>query len=137
MYFMTFEQLLLSLGVNLTSSVVYDVVKEYFQQVKNPTAEGLAVELARHLNIDGATIKAENIISFLAKNGDISISDSYIFASKSIIMESSLGTQFTFGNNSVSQTEKSSIEAGHGTQITGSGSARIEQDEDSNINFSV
>lgn len=132
---MTLEQLLLQLGINLSSSFVYDVVKSYFTKETNPTLEGLKSELSSRLNIANTSIKSDNIIQFLANNGDITISGSRIYASNSVIMASSRNTKFTFGNNSTSKTNKSSIEAGHGAQIQGQGGARIEQDEDGNIKF--
>lgn len=132
---MTLEQLLAQLGLNMSSSFVYDVVKDYFQRKKKPTVKGLKAELSSRLDIKGADIKSDNIINFLAENGDITISGTQIYASKSISMASSEGTKFTFGNNSRSSTDKSSIEAGHGAQIQGQGGARIEQDEDGNIKF--
>jgi len=132
---MTLEQLLIQLGLNLSSSFVYDVIKEYFKKEKNPTVEGLKTELSSSLDIEGAEIKSNNIINFLAENGDITISGTQVYASKSITMTSSQGTKFTFGNNSKSTTDKSSIEAGHGAQIQGQGGARIVQDEDGSIKF--
>lgn len=132
---MTLEQLLIQLGLNISSSFVYDVVKSYFKKETNHTVEGLKAELSSRLNIEGADIKSNNIINFLAENGDITISGTQIYASKSITMASSQGTKFTFGNNSKSTTDKSSIEAGHGAQIQGQGGARIVQDEDGSIKF--
>ena len=132
---MTLEQLLLQLGLNVSSAFVYDVAKNYFQKEKSPTLNGLKAELSSHLNIEDADIKSGNIVDFLAENGDITISGTQIYASKSITMASTQGTQFTFGNNSESTTSKSSIKAGRGAQIRGRGGARVEQNEDGNINF--
>lgn|SRR3990167_3956518 len=134
---MTLEQFLLQIGINLSSSFIYDVVKSYFTKEKNPTIEGLKTQLSSRLNIENANIKADNIIQFLADHGDINISGSQIYASKSIMMASSQDTKFTFGNNSTSKTDKTSIEAGHGAQIQGQGGARIIQDEDGTIKFQV
>ena len=132
---MTLEQLLIQLVLNISSSFVYDVVKGYFQKEKKPTAEGLKAELSSCLDIEDADIKSNNIINFLAENGDITISSTQIYASKSITMASAQGTKFTFGNNSKSSTDKSSIKTGHGAQIQGRGGARIIQDEDGSIKF--
>ncbi|OGC51630.1 hypothetical protein A2982_01990 [candidate division WWE3 bacterium RIFCSPLOWO2_01_FULL_39_13] len=132
---MTLEQLLLQLALNISSTFIYDVVKGYFAKEKNPTIEGLKAELSLRLNIEGADIKSNNIIQFLAQNGDINVSGTQIYASKSVTMASSQGTQFTFGNNSKSSTGKSSIQARHGAQIHGQGDARMEQDEEGNIKF--
>lgn len=134
---MTLDQILIQLGLGVTSSFIYERVRDYFSKNQNPTIEGLKNDLASHLSVENANVKADGIVEFLAKNGDIYISGSHIYASKSIIMDSSENTKFTFGNNSVSKTDKSSIEAGFGSQIVGNGGGKIEQDEDGNIKFST
>lgn len=134
---MTLEQLLIQLGLNISSSFVYDAVKGYFQREQNPTIIGLKDELSSRLSVKGVDIKSENIIQFLAQNGDISILGTQIYALKSITMASSKGAQFAFGDNSKSSTDKSSIAAGYGAQIQGRGGARIVQDEDGSIKFQV
>ena len=111
------------------------MVKSYFAKEKSPTIEGLKRELSSHLNIENTDIKSSNIIQFLAENGDISISGTQIYASKSITMTSNKGTKFSFGNNSSSKTDKSAIKAGRGAKIVGRGGAKIEQDEDGSIKF--
>ncbi|MDD5529503.1 MAG: hypothetical protein PHX21_05675 [bacterium] len=135
---MTLEQLLLELGINLSSSVIYDVVKGFFTKEKTAyTKEELTTEISSRLNIENASIKANNIIDFLAQNGDINISGSQIYASESITINSSQGTKFTLKNNSTSKTNKSSIETGHVGQIIGQDGAKIEQDRDGNIKLST
>ncbi len=88
------------------------------------------------MNLEQLLIECR-IIEFLANNGDITISGSRIYASSSISMASSKNTKFVFGIYSSSSTNKSSINAGSGAQIMGSGGAKIEQDEDGNIKFST
>lgn len=134
---MTLEQFLLQIGINITSSFIYEKVRDYFTKESNPTIEGLTKELTCYLNIENADIQAKKIIQFLAEHGDINIVRSKIYASESIMMASSKSTKFTFGNDSSSRTDKSSIEAGRGAQIIGHGGARIEQDKEGNINFFV
>lgn len=132
---MTLEQLLLELGLGITSNFIYGVIKNYIANKSNPTIEGLKETLISYIKIDSANVKADKIIQFLAENGDIIISDTHIYASKSIIMESNQNTKFDFGNNSSSKTNKSSIEAGNNCHIIGTGGARIEQDKEGNIKF--
>lgn len=132
---MALDHLLIDLGVNISANVIYDVVKSYFAKESSPTREGLKSTISASLDIKNASIKAENIINFLAENGDIVISGSQIYASKSIMMASSKDTRFVFGNNSESKTDKSSIVAGHGAQIIGRRGAKIIQDEEGNISF--
>lgn len=128
---MTIEQLLIQLGVNLTSNFIYERVRDYFKQAQNPTVEGLKGALAATLNIENAEINAAKIVNFLAQSGDITISGTQIYAPDSITMESNKGTQFDFRNNSSSTTDKSSIRAGLGARIVGKNGAKIVQDDGS------
>lgn len=132
---MTLEQFLLQIGMNVTASFLYEKVRNYFAKDPSPTIEGLTKELTCCLNITNADIQANKIIQFLAEHGDIHISGSKIYASESIVLASAKGTKFTFGNESTSRTDKSSIEVGHGSQIIGQGGGRIEQDKGGSIKF--
>lgn len=132
---MSIESLVIQLGINLTSSFIYERVKDYFKKTDTPTIKGLKSALASSLNIDNAELNAEKIVNFLAQNGDITISGTQIYVSDSIAMASSKGTKFDFGNNSSSTTYKSSIKAGLGARIVGQGGARIVQDNDGSIKF--
>ena len=87
------------------------------------------------MRVDGADIKAETIITFLAQRGDIVITGSRIYAAEKIEMGSALGTKFVFGYNSSSSTSKSSIQAGHGAFIQCQGGAKIVQNFDGCISF--
>ncbi len=134
---MTLEQLLLSLGINIWASAIYDVVKKYFEENSSPSIAGLKEEISSSLEIDWADIKAENIIELLAQNWNIQISGSSIFAPNSISMWSTTWNQFTFWNNSISRTNHSSIEAWYGATIIWSWNTRIEQSSDWSIKFYV
>jgi len=127
------EQLLIQLGINLASSVIYDLVKMYHRSTTNPTIDGLKNYLASKLVVENAVIKANTIIDFMAKNGDILIQGTSIYAPQSVQMNSSQNTSLVFGNNSVSSTDKTSVEAGYGAQIVASGGAGIRQNEDGSI----
>ena len=129
------EQLLIQLGINLASSVIYELVTMYHRSTPNPTIEGLKNYLASKLVIEGANIKASTIVDFMAKNGDIIIQGTNIYAPQAVNMASSHGTQLIFGNNSVSATDKTKIEAGHGAHIVATGGAGIRQNEDGSISF--
>jgi ribosomal protein S24E len=132
---MTLEQLISQLGINLASSAIFELIKIYFVKENDPTTEGLKETLASHLQIENADIAAENIVQFLATNGNITISGTKIYASKEITMASSKETSFEFGNNSSSKTDTTSVEAGHGAILKGQGGARIVQGEDGSIRF--
>lgn len=127
------NELLHSLGVNLASSVVYDLLKSALST--SVTREHLVELIASQLNITNANIAADRIIDFAAQNGDITISGTSIFAIDSITMRSASGTKFTFSNNSSSKTSTSEITVGHGAKIEGVGGAKIVQNPDGNISF--
>lgn len=129
------EQLLLQLGLGVTSSAIYEFLKNFF--AKNPQADKFQFKnaLSSFLNIQNANIIADKIIIFLAQNGDIRIEGTSIFANDSISMFSTKNTKFTFGNNSSSTTKSTKIEAGKGTFIQGQGGAGIKQNEDGSISF--
>jgi hypothetical protein len=130
------EELLLGLGVSLTSNVIYDFLKSSISQQKI-SKEELTNELEKFLNIENAKIIAEKIIDFTAENGDINISGTYIYAENSITMKSANGTKFSFGNGSSSETSKTRIDAGKGAKIEGKGGAQIRQNPDGSISFLV
>lgn len=132
---MKLEDLLTQLGLNISASLVYDVIKNYFHETKDPTVEGLKATLASRLDITEAKIISNNIIEFLAQNGDITISGTQIYASNSVTLGSDQGTKFTLENNSKSSTNRSSIEVGDNSKIQGQGGAKIVQDADGNIKF--
>ena len=129
------EQLLIQLGINLASSAIYELITIYHRSTANPTIEGLKNYLASKLLIEGAIIKASTIIDFMAKNGDIIIQGTDIYASQAVNMASSHGTKLVFGNSSVSTTNKTKIEAGQDAHIVATGGAGIRQNEDGSISF--
>ena len=129
------DQLLLQLGMGITSNIVYDFLKNYFGNNPEVNKSQLENSLASFLNIQNANVVAEKIINFLAQNGDIRIDGTSIYANDSISMFSTKNTKFTFGNNSSSTTKNTKIEAGNGAFIQGRGGAGIKQNEDDSISF--
>lgn len=122
-----------SLGLSLTSSLVYDLLKSALHIPV--TREQLVERIASQLNITNASIVADRIIDFAAQNGDIIISQTSIYATDSITMRSASGTKFSFGDNSSSKTSTSEINAGFGARIEGTGGAKIVQNSDGSISF--
>ncbi len=128
------NEFLLSLGVNVASNAIYDFFKTTLTD-HELTRDQLADKLSSHLKITNAKIIADKIIDFAAKNGDIDISGTYIYANDSIHMKSANGTQFSFGNNSTSKTSTTEISAGFGASIVGTGGAEVRQNSDGSISF--
>lgn len=129
------DPLLVQLGIGVASNAIYDFVQLKIAS-KTLTEKELANELTAFLHIEGQIIKAERIISFLAQNGDILIKKTSIKSNDSIVLASSNKTTLTLGDNSVSQTPSTSIEAGDGARIIIQGGAQVRQDDkDGSIRF--
>lgn len=118
---MSLEELLVSLGLNLAANAIHEIIKKFAREGKEPTIENLQRYLSSHMNVDGAQIKAEKIIEFLAQHGNIVINSSSIHAARQVTMASNYGTVCVFGNNSTSTTNQTGIVAGQGAQIVMSG----------------
>ncbi len=131
------SQALADLGIKVGVSVLSHIVEGYFAKSTSPSVEGLKKELVSSLNLTNAEVKADKLIEFLAENGNITISDTSIYAKDKIVMASSKGTSFTFGNDSISETKNTKIEARGNSSIVGKGKAKIVQDEDGSIRFYV
>lgn len=132
---MTLETLLLNLGLNVAANYIYDLLTSYGRESTAPTVEGLQEYLVSHLKVDGASVKAEKLIEFLAQKGNISIINSSVHAAKQVSMGSAPGTVCVFGHNSRSSTDKTAIEASHDAAIKMQGGAKIVQNEDGSISF--
>ena len=98
------------------------------------TVSELKDELVSELNLQGMEIKAEKIIEFMAKNGDINIEGTTIQSEESISMFSSKNTKLTLGNNS-SKTKRSEIRSEGNAKMTASGGAGVKQNDDGSISF--
>ena len=126
---MSLEQLLLQIGVNISSSVIYDFIKHNsFNSIDSAVSK-----LNSELNVNNTDASAK-IISFLAQNGDIKIERSNIYGENCVTMASSTETKLSFGNNSTSKTKNTFIEAGEGATIEMQGGAHVKQ-EDGSISF--
>lgn len=131
---MGLEQVLLQLGLSVSSSAIYDLCKRCCGKSKSIDIDVLKRELASFLKIDGADIAAEKIINFMAINGDIEVNGSKVYAKNSILYSSGKGTKFSL-EKSRSETEKTRIDVGEKAKIEGQGGAEIRQNEDGSISF--
>ena len=132
---MTLDAYLVSLGVSISSSAIYDLLKTLFSAKESVTSDEVTDSLNSFLEIHGASIHADKIIDVLAKNGDISIKGTMIYAAESIRMASSSNTAFEFGDGSSSATDKTRIDAGKEAKIRGQGGAEVRQNDDGSISF--
>ena len=131
---MTIEELLVQMGINISSNLVYDFVKGIFPETKEVSGVELKKQLASFLSIKDAEIKAEKIINFMAEKGDIEIKGSMIFAKNSIFYSSTPNSKFSLEESS-SETEKTRIDVGKDAKIEGQGGAGVSQNEDGSISF--
>jgi len=132
---MDLSNLLVSIGVNLTSDIIYDFVTNLFNKKESIDIAELKEGLTRFINIQGADIYAEKIINFFAEKGDIKISGTKVFAKNEIFLGSKANTKFSIGNNSESSTDKTRITTQGNARITGQGGAGIRQNPDGSIEF--
>jgi hypothetical protein len=117
-------QLLVSLGTNVASSYIYDLL------IRSPQIDEMSLieEISTHLNISNAQIAAKEIVEFLAKNGDISIVGSTVFAN-SVNMQSHQGTVISM-TSSLSETSNTKVSIPENGSLTLRNGGRLEQGED-------
>ena len=125
---MDFETLLLSLGINLSSSIIYDFIKLSIS--KGKTRKEIIHDLSNYLQIEGADVKSEKIIDFLIDNGTLCIENSKIYSNEAINYHTSTVKSSIAIKNTTSKTDSTEISVnGNTATIKMSGNAKIIQDE--------
>lgn len=133
---MDLTQFLISIGVNLSSSVIYDSLKARFTSPKSYISQDDVLDsIASLIELDNAKVIAEKIVKFLADNGDIEIRNSFIYSKGGIFYSTNNTGKLSIGSNTKSETENTNISVGQNAKINLSGGANIEQDKDGNIIF--
>lgn len=125
-----FKEILLPLGINLTSSAINEVFRklnEILQSNQEITKQDVEQILTSYLELKDVNVVADSLISFCAQKGYINIEETKIFAGKRIEMLAKNNNKITFGNNSVSETPYNKIFAGGVIEMQ---NAAIVQDED-------
>ena len=122
-----------SFGNGILTNALYDTIKSLI--MSSNTKEELAKKIDIALHLHNVNVNAESIITLLASNGFITIEDYHIKSNLSITMGSFNNGELLFGNNSKSETNKTSIDAGFNSFIKMSGNAKIVQHEDGSIRF--
>ena len=120
-------------GNGIITNALYDTIKSLI--ISSNTKEELAKRIDSALHLHNVNVNAETIITLLASNGFITIEGSHIKSNLSITMGSFNNGELLFGNNSKSETNKTSIDAGFNSFIKMSGNAKIVQHEDGSIRF--
>ena len=125
---MDFETLLLSLGIDLSSSIIYDFIKLSISKVK--TRKEIIHDLSNYLQIEGSDVKSEKIIDFLIDNGTLCIENSKIYSNEAINYHTSTGKSSIAIKNTTSKTDNTEISVnGNTATIKMLGNAKIIQDE--------
>lgn len=133
MTFIDFQSLMANFGNGIITNALYDTIKSLIMSSNNK--EELAKKIDNALHLHNVNVNAESIITLLASNGFITIEGSHIKSNLSITMGSFNNGELLFGNNSKSETNKTSIDAGFNSFIKMSGKAKIVQHEDGSIQF--
>ena len=125
---MDFGTLLLSLGINLSSSIIYDFIKLSIS--KGKTRKEIIHDLSNYLQIEGSDVKSEKIIDFLIDNGTLCIENSKIYSNEAINYHTSTGKSSIAIKNTTSKTDNTEISVnGNTATIKMLGNAKIIQDE--------
>lgn len=129
--------LLAGFGVSVVSQVIYDLAKARIGSGR-PTRASIARAISDEvpgLSLTNAEVVADATVDFLAKNGHIRITGTYIYGADSVWMRSAPGTELVFDEGSTSETRRSRISAGRGASMKATGGTEVEQDEEGNIIF--
>jgi hypothetical protein len=122
------------LGLGLATNGIYDLIKGLAG--KSVSAQQVVGEIQNRINMTGVSMRAETVINALAQNGFLSIQQSHLYASQSIIFGSYQGGAVV-GNNSSLKTDRTAIEAGTGAFVETQGNAQVRQNPDGSISFHV
>ena len=132
------HDILIPFGVNITSSVIYDFIKNRLNR-GSATIEQVATDIHTQfpaVSIENAQIIAEKATSILAKNGDIDIKSSEIYSKDSVWMRSTPGTKVIFRDESVSKTASGSeVSVGQNGNITLANGGQINQKANGDIDI--
>lgn len=126
--------LLSGLGLGLATNSIYDLLKAFANKQINPQC--LPDEVQNQINLHGLTMSAESVINALAQNGYLSINNSNLHASQSLIFGSQKG-QAVVGNNSIMKTDRTAITMGDGAFMQSQGNAQVRQNPDGTITFHI
>lgn len=118
-------------------ATVKQLCSELFQYVKTkPSRVIFDQTLSNMLLIHGAQIHSDKIINFLATEGYIELTDSYVQATEKLVISAQKYGFFKIGENTRVGTDSSYMTTGYGASAQGSGNARIDFN-DKGITFSV
>ena len=129
---------LMNLGVGLGSQALYDFIKGRLHAGadRDQLAAEVSVEFPS-LTLENAEVVASTVIDLFAERGFIDVRGTVLKAKDAVWMRSAPGTRLSFGDGSVSSTDKTEIRAGKGAEIIATGGAEVRQNDDGSISFHV
>ena len=131
-----FLNILGSFGVNVAASAFWDFLKQSFSNKSQLDRATFERELTAFLQVHGANVKASTVIDMFAAQGLLSIKGSTLFAPNQITMGAGPESEFSFGYDSKSTTDRTEIETPGEAEIRGRNAA-IVQNPDGSISFLV
>ena len=127
------ESVLDQLGMGLLTNSIYDLLRSLAAKGSSQTEFRKAVQNC--IDVHGASVKAETIISALAEHGILRIDGSRLEANQALNFGSQGGSARITG--STLRTATTVIEVGAEAEISTSGQAQIRQNADGSISFHV
>ena len=127
------ESVLEQLGMGLLTNSIYDLLRTLAAKESSQSEFRKAVQNC--IDVHGASIKAETIISALAEHGILRINGSRLEANQDLIFGSQGGSARITGSTLITATTV--IEVGAEAEINTSGHALIRQNADGSISFHV
>ena len=131
-----FLAVLQSFGISLSAGAFIEYLKATFANGNKQDLKEFTNSLKSFLELKGMNVEASTIIEAFAHEGLLNIEGTKLYAPDSISMGTFGEAIFIFGNNSVSETSKSKIEANGPASMTGKNSGVV-QNPDGSISFHV
>lgn len=131
---MSVEEFLVRIGASVSGRFLYDFLRQVFYKRENMTREEFEREIESFIKINGGNINSEKLIEFLASDGFIDIKNSRIYAKQNIFYQTGDCSGIVLGSNTISSTDKSSIQIGKGCSIVMGNNTSIVQGN-GNISF--
>jgi hypothetical protein len=116
---------LTDLGLGIAGNAIYDSIKALAS--KPALREELLQEIQNCLRINGVQMRADDVISALAKDGFLRIENSNLSAGGALVFGAA-GGHASFGNNSSLRSTGTAIIAQGNASVEASGHAQIRQE---------
>jgi hypothetical protein len=119
------RNLLADLGLGVSGNFIYDLIKSLAS--KPASRDELLQNIQNCLRINGVQMRADDVISALAKDGFLRIENSNLSAGGALVFGAA-GGHASFGNNSSLRNNGAVIVAQGNSSVEASGHAQIRQE---------